>query len=410
MGLGSGVRADEPLATVGGGVASDISVRSWSVASMASRVRPSRWLMRDVALPFVVTRVLLAMTGLVAAATLPLSPYVPRDWTVPGLSSLVDAFSRWDALHYVHIAADGYAANDISNAAFFPLYPILVRASGMVIGRSDLPTLYLLAVLVANVALFVAAALLVMLTRLDFDGATASRASWYLLVFPTSLFLSAGYAESLFLALSVGAMLAARRRHWALAGVLGAMGALCRPFGFLLLLPLAVEAWEQRAEPHPWRKAVAVGVVPLGLVAYMGYLGLQYGNMLAFLHAETQWDRKLMPPWDTFIRFFQAPLTINSGLHSLVDLGFTIAVIAMAVLAWKMLRRSYALFLTAVLLVPLSSGALLSMPRFAVAWFPIFLVLAVAGRSAAFDRIFLIVGASLSGILMALYAQWYWVS
>jgi len=103
-------------------------------------------------------------------------------------------------------------------------------------------------------------------------------------------------------------------------------------------------------------------------------------------------------------------LTINSGLHSLVDLGFTIAVIAMAVLAWKMLRRSYALFLTAVLLVPLSSGALLSMPRFAVAWFPIFLVLAVAGRSAAFDRIFLIVGASLSGILMALYAQWYWVS
>ena len=50
------------------------------------------------------------------------------------------------------------------------------------------------------------------LVRLDLDGDDARRSVWYLLAFPTSLFLSAGYSESLFLLLTVGIILAAPDR------------------------------------------------------------------------------------------------------------------------------------------------------------------------------------------------------
>ncbi len=82
--------------------------------------------------------------------------------------------------------------------------------------------------------------------RLDFDRATAARAVLYLLVFPTTLFLSAVYAESLFLALTVAAFYHARRGQWWIAGALGGLAALARPHGVLLALPLAVEYLAQR--------------------------------------------------------------------------------------------------------------------------------------------------------------------
>ena len=58
--------------------------------------------------------------------------------------------------------------------------------------------------------------------------------------FPAALFFSAVYSESLFLLLSVGAVLAARQGRWAWAGALAALAALTRNSGVLLLVPLAL--------------------------------------------------------------------------------------------------------------------------------------------------------------------------
>ena len=82
----------------------------------------------------------------------------------------------------------------------------------------------------------------------------------------------------------------------------------------------------------------------------------------------------------------------------------------MAVLAWRWLRPSYALYMTALLLVPLTTGTLLSMPRFVLVMFPMYLVLAIIGRRQAVHETMLVVGMCLGGLFMALYAQWYWVS
>ena len=51
----------------------------------------------------------------------------------------------------------------------------------------------------------------------------AERAVLLLLLFPTSFFLTAFYTEGLFLLLTVGAFLAARRGRWAVAGALATL-------------------------------------------------------------------------------------------------------------------------------------------------------------------------------------------
>ncbi len=362
--------------------------------------------------PFLATRLPLVFAGTLSVALLPLSRYVPSYWVIPGIDRVVDAFSRWDAWHYTRIALSGYPAADASRTAFFPLFPTLTRIVAEFQGRTDRPGLFVAAIIVANVCLVGATMLLAALVRLDLTPDDARRSTWYLLAFPTSLFLSAGYSESLFLLLTLGVILAVRGDHWLWAAALGALAAITRPVGLVICLPVAVElflAWRAGA-PWRWRPVVAVVAPFVGIGAWMLFLQLTFHDALAFLHAQKGWDRSLVLPWDTFLQFFQGHLSLESGLHSLTDLGFTLVGIALTILAWRWLRPSYAVYALALLVVPLLTGSLLSMPRFVLVIFPIYLVMAILGRRPAVHDTLLVVGMGIGAVFMVLYAQWYWVA
>src|SRR5215207_11371399 len=152
-------------------------------------------------------------------------------------------WNRWDAPHYLDIARTGYVAGGVESRwiVFFPLYPWLVRAAAVLL-RDEL----LAAFFVSGLASVAAGLLLYGLARADGEPEEVARgAVFYLLVFPTAYFLHIGYNESLFLALALGAFLAARSRCWWAAGLLGGLAALARLNGLLLLPALAFEAWEE---------------------------------------------------------------------------------------------------------------------------------------------------------------------
>jgi hypothetical protein len=367
--------------------------------------------LRNVALPFVATRLLLAFVGVLSIAALPVSPWVPSVWTRPVAGPIFDAFARWDGFRYLAIAANGYPTTDPSSAAFFPLYPLVARSLGILVGAPSGPGLEVAAIVVSNVALLAAAVALIALCRLDYGPRVASRAAWSLLLFPTSFFLSAVYAESLFLALSLGAMLCARRDRWILSGVLGGLAALTRPYGFVVAVPIAVEWFSRWRQGERSRRPIAgLAIIPLALGGYMTYLGWHFGDPLAFVHAQADWHRSLVGPWESFARALSGPLTVNKLPHSTIDLLAALVTLILVVVGWKVLRPSYALFLTALVLLPLSTGSLGSLMRFDVGFFPIFAILALAGRSRSFDRVYTLLGAGLGAVLMALFAQWYWVA
>ena len=112
---------------------------------------------------------------------------------------------RWDALAYLHIAQNGYTK--ASYTVFFPMYPLLIRLFGAVFGSNVAA-----AMLISAVSFVLGLRLLYRLTELELDSRAADAAVLLLAFAPMSLFFTAAYTESLFLALSVGAFYAARRR------------------------------------------------------------------------------------------------------------------------------------------------------------------------------------------------------
>ena len=87
----------------------------------------------------------------------------------------------------------------------------------------------------STVASLVAAVELYRLAVLDHSPRLARATVWFLFIFPTSYFLHIDYTESLFLALVLGAFLAARDDHWLAAGTLGMLAGLTHANGALLV-------------------------------------------------------------------------------------------------------------------------------------------------------------------------------
>src|SRR3954452_18617660 len=121
---------------------------------------------------------------------------------------------RWDSLWYRAIAETGYSyvPGEQSRVAFFPAFPMCLRAFTAITG-AEAP---LAGFLLSNAFLLGAALLLYRLIALDFPppSRVPARTIWLLMLYPATFFFSAAYSESLFLLLSLVAILAARQRLW----------------------------------------------------------------------------------------------------------------------------------------------------------------------------------------------------
>lgn len=365
--------------------------------------------LREVLAPFVLTRALLIGIAVLAAISIPYGVACrPCDLSeVPVLNAL----GRWDAEAYVRIAREGYvpaaSASEHSTAAFTPLLPLLMRGLAAVAGRSDDDALLAAGILATNAALLVGLVFLVRLGRMELDArdaGSARRAALYLLVFPTSILLSAAYAESLFLAFGVASLVEARAGRWWLAGALGALAALSRVFGLALVVPLAVE----RVLQH--RQGRRVGIDVLAVIApLLGFAGWQayvvsVGGPL-YLEAETAFGRRAAAPWDALTGLFD-PAQYGQPWIVLTTLVLMTVLVA---LSWRVLHPTTAACGTALLLAAASSGTLTSFPRYALAMFPAFLVLGWLGRHRAIHVAYLALATLLAVVLTAMWAAWYWI-
>src|SRR6185503_12430190 len=151
---------------------------------------------------------------------------------------LLAPLARWDSVWYLRIADSGYG-DSAPRAAFFPLYPLLVRGVATVLGGSH-GALLVAAYLVSLAAFLGALTLLYRLTELELGRRLARPTLLLLAVFPAAVFFGAPYSESLFLLLAVGAFYAARTGRWAWAGACAGLASATRSAGLLLIIPLAM--------------------------------------------------------------------------------------------------------------------------------------------------------------------------
>jgi len=353
-----------------------------------------------IAAAFVATRIALALTIVCALAFL-----------VPACQSCVDAstntflsgLTRWDATAYVDIARNGYAGQDPSNGAYSPLYPLLIAIGGRLLGGS--PDAFVIAgALIANAALLVALVLLERFARSFVDAGAARRAVMYVLVFPSTVFLSAPYAESLFLALAIASALDAERGLWMRSGVLAALAAFTRPFGAIAAIPLAFELWRARAAitAGTW---LALAFAPLAFFAWSAYLASLSGDPLQVLHVYRSWGSSPRSPLQAFADLFDPAIY---GFPWIV-LGLIVLFVALVIASWRIVGPAYGALGTALVLVVTSSGSLTSSMRYELAIYPAFITLAALLRSTALNVAWTAASAILALVLTAMYALWLWI-
>jgi Gpi18-like mannosyltransferase len=370
-----------------------------------------------------------AITRLGIAAVAYFSTPIITDSSVPPYhirpdQILLDVFgSRWDSGFYLTISEEGYRYENVAlpSVAFFPLYPMLIRAVGVLV-RDPLAG----GILIANLALLVGMILLYRLTEEEWEQATAERTVWYLLIFPASFFGSAIYTESLFLLLGVGALYLARRDRWWAAGLVSILAAMTRFVG-LILAPVLMIEWLQRRQAVKDVQGentgaglsdfIAASLAPIGTLVYMLYLQLMVGSPLAFVRASEAWARQPKSPLTTVTELFSRPAqgwasAIAAGalpLDNWVDLFFVLFFVALGVILLVQRRWSEGAYVLLGAIIPLSSGLLMSQRRYMWVLFPAFILLGRWGKNTWVDRTIFVVSLLALGLFTAMYANWYWV-
>ena len=384
---------------------------------------------------FAASRLLVALAAYLAVALLGHSIALgPGAYHLRGTENvLLDVFgSRWDTGFYVSIVEEGYRFEGVQlpSVAFFPLLPLLMRLLLPLVGDAVIAGL-----LVANGALLFASLLFYRLVAMQWGESLAERALWYLLIFPTAFFGSAIYSESLFLLAAIGALYSARRGRWGIAAVFAFGAGLARLVGLIVAPMLLLEWLRQRraaaGEPAtvgpPGRlqatptaiaaTLAAVLAAPAGLLAYMAYLWRDFGDPLAFAHAAAAWERQPRPPGETLVALLRPPpggwlQALRAGalpLNDWFDLGIVLFFLATAFMLLYRQQWVEGLFVWLGVMLPISSGLLMSQRRYVWVLFPVYVLLARWGRRPWADRLITALFLSLQVLFIVLFANGYWV-
>lgn len=296
---------------------------------------------------------------------------------------LTRAWVHWDSQWYASIARDGYwyVPGEQSPVAFFPTYPLLVRALSA-LGLNRFFAGVLLTMLSGTLGLF-----LFHRWAAELRGeATALRATALFVVYPYAFYLfGAMYSDALYLCLAVGAFYALERNRLVLMVLLGAAAAGARPIAPALVLGLLARRMELRRQAGERLRPgdLAPALAGLGLAAYVAFCWSRFGDPLAFAHAEAApgWDNLAGPRSYLKIPFFEmfacAPADSGTYLH-LLHAGISLAVLSCAVPLWRRVSRGYAVYVAAAIGIPLfSSKDFMGLGRYAMAAFPVFLMLSL---------------------------------
>lgn len=342
---------------------------------------PQRWrpAWREVGwvvLMFAASRLILVAVILFSRAIIVRGPYVWVSRQEENGGTLLDILTQWDGVWYRLIASQGYGppTPEVA-AAWFPFYPLLVRAVEFIVRDYQLA-----GVLVSNGCLIAAALLLMRLLRLDYDELVCRRAITFLMFNPVSFFLSSAYTESTFLLLSVAALFAARQGNWLVAGLSGMCLSATRAPGLLIGAPLFAEylvQWQERGgkaralfRPH----LLYLALVPAGLLAYMFHLHVLRSDFFLPMHAQASgWGKVWTVPWQAFLWPVMFPESHIPLYRTIVGA----AIILTGAGFFLRLRATYSVYAVASILFYLAWGTLEGLPRYISVIFPIYIVLAV---------------------------------
>ncbi len=191
-------------------------------------------------------------------------------WSAFPENRFLDGWSRWDSGWYMDIADRGYgeapkADTGQRDTAFWPLYPLIVRAVHPFLGSTHFAGL-----IVSNTAFLLACLLLYQHVRSRYDDEVAARTIILVCAYPFSFYFSAGYSESVFFLAVVAAFYFGERQNWFLAGLFAAAAGATRALGVLCVVGLGLLYIEQIRAGRQ-RIGLEMTWILLGLLGSIGF-------------------------------------------------------------------------------------------------------------------------------------------
>ncbi|MBI5181711.1 MAG: hypothetical protein HZA06_02235 [Nitrospirae bacterium] len=326
---------------------------------------------------------------------------------------------RWDATWYMWITESGYSwANDGGphTVVFFPLYPLLSRFLHVVSGIS-VPSCM---IIVANFAFLIAIIMFFRYVYKEYNEDIAIWSTTFLSMFPTSLFFSAGYPESLSLLFSIATFHFLSKDRLLLASLMAGIATSTRSPLVMLSLPIFLHLIKKRMTINHIIYSLAYLLLSVsGIIAYAAYLYFEFSDPLVFVKGHVGWE-SANPSVKTasFIKtIFFIPVIedMKSNLFNLsartFDSIFFIFFLVSSL--WGALRYRNALFIYAFAIVAFSylthaKFLLVGMDRYLLLAFPVFILTAEIFKGIAQRVAIVSILATILFMHAAWFAKWYW--
>ena len=337
-----------------------------------------------------------------------LYPFLPAAVDNLHPNILLDSLIHWDAGWFLRIAGQGY---DYDCAPFFPMFPFLIRALTLLTGNNVVSGF-----VISNTALLVACYFMYRMVKDDFDEKIAGTAVFILLFFPTAIFFTSIYSESLLLAFALGSFYYARKNKFITAVVLGALAALTRNLGVIMFFALLYHTYKANGNRLDLKKSALLLVIPASLLIFMAVLWKTTGDPLAFA---TSLNREY---WG--FRHFAYPgagqllnLTLffkDSVFYSLFESGMALLFLVLIIWSFKYVRDvPFLIFLVLGFLIPFSSvvdNLPLGMPRYIIVLFPGYITLACILHKYRLVHLYSIITVFAFSVTTVLFVIGRWIS
>lgn len=329
----------------------------------------------------------------------PATFYQEQEWDI------ISLHARWDSFWYLDIAQNGYSLEynpwGLYNIVFFPLYPFLIKLTSFLTAGDFVLSGWILSIVFLLLALFY----LFRLVRESHPEINPYLPIIFLLIFPTAFFLNAVYTESLFLFLSLAAFYYGLKKKFMYAGIFGLFASLTRVTGILLFIPLA---WEYLKNNNFKVKSVfelrilPIFLIPLGTFSFFLYHYFKFGNFFLFFEIQKNWGRAFVIQKGHF-DFFSNPSIVNFYL----DVLFVIFSLIMLFFIFKKLHTSYGLYMLTTMAAALSTGTVMSIGRYILVLFPIYILLA-SMKNPYLQQTITFISILLLALYTILFANNYW--
>jgi len=320
--------------------------------------------------------------------------------------------NQWDSPHYLYLAQNWYTnKGDESNfIVFLPLYPFLIRIFNFIFLDLKITSLF-----VANAFFILGGIIFYKLLRLDYSEKFSALVVILLAIFPTSLFFSATYPESLYLFLFALTFYSFRKGHLFLALVSASFLTLTRPFGIIIWPVLFVQSLEKKESISKIFKIIAFGLIPIAIYLLINFA--IYQDFFAFQKIlENHWAKTFALPWQGIYQSWRIAIfgrtwdsyRIYVGLAEALAATIAWLFIPLSLIKKFRIKKAYIIYYFLGVILFSSTGFILSGPRYLLSLPPFFIILAKILKPKFIKIVWIVVSCLLLSYLSLNFSKGRW--